>query len=103
MSKKLKLYEYQDESGTVLTAFPAIAEPHMDHCVVHVYDDPELTDIPEWSRDVAAGLGIDVFTAGPVAVLLWLIENRPGAVVSQLVRMHEDAITSVNDKNKEKV
>nr|DAY43435.1 MAG TPA: hypothetical protein [Caudoviricetes sp.] len=98
MSKKLKLYEYQDESGTVLTAFPAIAEPHMGHCVVHVYDDPEMPDIPEWSRDVAAGLGVDVFTAGPVAVALWLIENRPGAVDNQLVRMHEDNTTPVKEE-----
>ena len=89
MSGELKLYEFQDESWTVLTTIPDIAEPHMSRCVVHVYDDPGLEDNPTWVWYVTAGMDVDAYAARPNAVLMWLIENHPGVVARQVAHMRE--------------
>lgn len=87
----------------MLTAFPAIAEPHMDHCVVHVYDDRKFLTYPSGRGTWRLALVLMFSQRGPWQCSCGSSRTVLGlsSVSSQLVRMHEEAITPVNDKNKE--
>lgn len=85
MNKKLKVYA----RGSFLTGSASIAERWDEHMVLHEYDDPGLEYYPVWVPVLAESLGVTTNQLSRGALLMWLIDNHPGAVAAKLRHMRE--------------